>query len=91
MPNLISQDGEYTSPVALSSVVSAFQSAGSRRRAMTNGSDDAEYEKARQQELEDEKRRQQRIRERAPGRKATGRANAGDVDGMSSAAFLINL
>jgi exocyst complex component 4 len=58
---------------------------------MTNGSDDAEYEKARQQELEDEKRRQQRIRERAPGRKATGRANAGDVDGMSSAAFLINL
>ena len=51
---------------------------------MTNGSDDVEYERARKQEIEDEKRRQQRIRERVPGRKATGRANTGDIDGMSS-------
>lgn len=81
---MTSQDSELASPAALSSVVSAFQSAGSRRRAMTNGSDEVEFERVRRQELEDDKRRQQRIRERVPGRKATGRANTGDIDGMSS-------
>lgn len=76
---LASQDDDATSPASLASVVSAFQSAGIRRRATA---EDMEYERAREQEIENERRRQQRIRERAPGRMATGRANIGDIDAV---------
>lgn len=44
----------------------AFQTAGQRERAQTNGNDDYEYEKAKERERE-EMLMQQRIREKAPG------------------------
>ncbi|PFH54828.1 hypothetical protein AMATHDRAFT_134263 [Amanita thiersii Skay4041] len=81
-PNAASPDEETTTPTPLVSAVSAFQSAGSRRRAMTNDSEDLEYEKERQHEMENERRRQQRIREKVPGRKPTGKARAGDIDAV---------
>ncbi len=62
--------------------MSAFQSAG-RRRAMTNGSDDLEYQKEKRAEMEAEKARQQRIRDKVPGRRVNGKARAGDIDGVS--------
>ena len=49
---------------------------------MTNGSDDMEYEAERRNEQEAEKARQQRIRDRAPGRRMNGKARAGDIDGL---------
>lgn len=48
---------------------------------MTNGSDDYEYERQRREEQEAERARQQRIRDRAPGRRVNGRARPGDIDG----------
>ncbi|KAK2461622.1 hypothetical protein APHAL10511_006085 [Amanita phalloides] len=83
-PSISMKTDDRTSPAALSAI-SAFQSAGSRRRAMTNddNDNDVEYDKSRKQEIvEEERRRQQRIRERAPGRKATGRTGAGDIDAV---------
>jgi exocyst complex component 4 len=65
----------------MNNVVSALTAAGARRRAMTNGSDDFEYQRERQAEIESEKIRQQRIRDKIPGRKPT-RPRAGDIDGM---------
>lgn len=76
-----SDDGEQATPTSLASAMSAFKSAGSRRRAMTNGSDDMEYQIERQNEIEAEKARQQRIREKVPGRRINGKARAGDIDG----------
>lgn len=49
---------------------------------MTNGSDDFEYERQRREEQEAERVRQQRIRDRAPGRRANGRARPGDIDAV---------
>lgn len=48
---------------------------------MTNESEDKEYEIERQNELQAEKARQQRIRDKAPGRRINGKARAGDIDG----------
>ena len=76
-----SDDSELTTPASLISAMSAFQSAGSRRRAMTNESEDMEYEIERQNELQAEKARQQRIRDKVPGRRTNGKARAGDIDG----------
>lgn len=50
---------------------------------MTNDSDDYEYQQERQREIEAEKVRQQRIRDKVPGRRANGKARAGDIDGQS--------
>lgn len=75
-------DDEQTTPVALTSVMSAFQSAGTRRRG-TNGSED-DYQRDRREEIEAEKLRQQRIRDKAPGRRVNGKARAGDIDGAPS-------
>jgi exocyst complex component 4 len=61
--------------------MSAFQSAGSRRRAMTNESEDMDYEIERRNELQAEKVRQQRIRDKVPGRRINGKTRAGDIDG----------
>lgn len=80
-----SDDGEQATPTSLTSAMSAFKSAGSRRRAMTNGSDDMEYQIERQNEIEAEKARQQRIREKVPGRRINGKARAGDIDGEPAA------
>ncbi|KAF8632974.1 hypothetical protein AX15_001571 [Amanita polypyramis BW_CC] len=82
VPSGASQDNVRASLTTLASVVTAFQSVSSRSRPMASGSEDLEYERMRQQELENERRRQQRIRERAPGRKATGGTNTGDIDAV---------
>ncbi|KAJ7630763.1 exocyst complex component sec8 [Roridomyces roridus] len=71
-------DGE-TSPAALSNVMSAFQSAGTRRRGTA---DEMEYQRERQEAMEAEKLRQQRIRDKAPGRRPNGKARAGDIDAV---------
>jgi len=73
----------------MTAVLSAFQSAGARRRAMTNGSEDTEHDRTRQQELQAEKLRQQRIRDKTPGRRMNGRAHAGDIDGLSPSLDLV--
>ncbi|KAJ7169705.1 exocyst complex component sec8 [Mycena filopes] len=72
-------DDEQTTPTALGSVMSAFQSAGTRRRG-TN--EDMEYQRERREEMEAERQRQQRIQEKAPGRRVNGKARAGDIDAV---------
>jgi exocyst complex component 4 len=76
-----SDDGGQSTPASLISAMSAFQSAGSRRRAMTNESEDMDYEIERRNELQAEKVRQQRIRDKVPGRRINGKTRAGDIDG----------
>ncbi|KAG2159664.1 Sec8 exocyst complex component-specific domain-containing protein [Suillus bovinus] len=75
---------DETSPTtpALASVMAAFREAGARKRAITNGNEDIAYEQEKQREKELEMRRQERIRERMPYRKATGKAKAGDIDAV---------
>ncbi|KAJ6604476.1 exocyst complex component sec8 [Mycena vulgaris] len=75
-------DDEQTTPTAMTSVMSAFQSAGTRRRGMTNGSEELDYQQERRQEIEAENLRQQRIRDKAPGRRLNGKARAGDIDAV---------
>ncbi|KZT02404.1 uncharacterized protein LAESUDRAFT_730147 [Laetiporus sulphureus 93-53] len=65
------------SPNALA-IVAAFQALGKKRDDMV----DTEYERERQKEIEIQKARQQRLRDRVPGRKATGKAKAGDIDAV---------
>lgn len=67
------------SPTSLAAVA-AFQSFG-RRRGMSNDDLMDEYEEQRRREIEVQKARQMRIREKVPGRRATGKAKAGDIDG----------
>jgi exocyst complex component 4 len=76
-------DDEQTTPAALTSVMSAFQSAGSRRRGMSVESEEVDYQRQRREEIEAEKQRQQRIRDKAPGRRVNGKARVGDIDGRS--------
>lgn len=58
----------------------AFRAAGTRMRV--NGPADAEWERERERELQEEQARQQRIRDRVPGRRlAQGRTRTGDIDG----------
>ena len=66
----------------MSAALSALQSAGQRRRAMTAGSQDAEWERQRTLEQEAEQQLQKRIKDRVPQRRARGKAKAGDIDGM---------
>ncbi|KAJ7102110.1 exocyst complex component sec8 [Mycena belliarum] len=72
-------DDEQTPPTSLSSVMSAFQSAGTRRRG-TN--EEVDYQRERREEMEAEKLRQQRIRDKTPGRRVNGKARAGDIDAV---------
>ncbi|KAF8898925.1 exocyst complex component sec8 [Infundibulicybe gibba] len=51
-------------------------------RATTNGSEDMELENERQNEVELERLRQQRIRDKMPGRRANGKTRAGDIDAV---------
>jgi len=75
--------GAETTSTSLASALDAFHSAGtSRRRRMTNGSDEYSYHRQRQEEMEAEKARQQRYQERALRKTRTARI--GDVDGMYS-------
>ncbi|KAK7468709.1 exocyst subunit [Stygiomarasmius scandens] len=72
------RDAEETTPTSLTSVVSAFKAAG-RRRATE---DEVEYQRERRNDIEAEKSRQQRIREKAPGRRPNHKARAGDIDAI---------
>lgn len=62
--------------------MAAFKDAGARKRRMTNEADE-DFEKERRAEVERQKVRQERIRDRIPGRRVTGKAKAGDIDGKS--------
>ncbi|KAF5323312.1 hypothetical protein D9611_005740 [Ephemerocybe angulata] len=76
-----SDGGEINTPTSLGTVLSAFKSAGSRKNTVE--SEDAEYWRERDREIEAEKARQQRIRERAPGiRPARGNTRAGEIDAV---------
>ena len=77
----LSATSTITSP-SMSAALSALQSAGKRRRAMTAGSEDAEWERQRMLEQEAERQLQKRIKDRVPQRRAKGKAKAGDIDGM---------
>ena len=66
----------------VNAALSALQNAGQRRRAMTAGSEDAEWERRRTLEQEAERQLQKRIKDRVPQRRAKGKAKAGDIDGM---------
>lgn len=79
-----SDDGDHTTPTSLVSALSAFHSAGTRRRQTLNA-EDVDYRREREAEMEAEKLRQQRIREKVPGiRVKRGGAKAGEIDGESS-------
>lgn len=62
-------------------VVAAFQAFGRRRGTTLEGSADDEYQLAKEREMEIQKARQKRIRDKVPGRKATGKTRIGDIDG----------
>ncbi len=68
------------SPTSLA-VVAAFQSFGRKRGMSIDDMMDAEYEEQKRREIEIQKARQRRIKEKVPGRRATGKAKAGDIDG----------
>ncbi|KAJ3882708.1 exocyst complex component sec8 [Lentinula edodes] len=72
---------DATSPT-LNSVLSAFQTAGTRRRAMTNGSDDYEYQRMRDEERAAEMVRQQQYQKRMAGKKGPVRPRPGDIDAV---------
>ena len=76
----MSDDGSQTTPKTLSSVLTAFQSAGTRRRQTDETDED--YRRERELEIEAEKARQQRIRDRAPGARRDTRG--GEIDGLSA-------
>ncbi|KAG6830294.1 hypothetical protein H0H92_001372 [Tricholoma furcatifolium] len=78
----IADEGDLSTPASLASALSAFKSAGSRRRAMTMENEDLEYQTERQNEIEAERARQQRIRDKVPGRRINGKARAGDIDAV---------
>ncbi|KAG6890731.1 hypothetical protein C0992_013114 [Termitomyces sp. T32_za158] len=78
----VANEEDLSTPTSLVSALSAFKSAGSRRRDMMNESEDAEYQAERQNALEAEKARQQRIRDKVPGRRTNGKARAGDIDAV---------
>jgi len=81
---------DAATPAAIPAIMSAFHAAGTRRRAMTNGSDDFEYQREREREAEAERIRQQRIQERVPGRRTGTRTRTGDIDGASCIPIELN-
>ena len=74
---------------AMTAALSALQSAGQRRRAMTAGSEDAQWERQRTLDQEAERQLQKRIKDRVPQRRAKGKAKAGDIDGKSVAFVVV--
>lgn len=74
-----SDDGSQGTPKTLSSVLTAFRSAGTRRRQTDETDEDYQYKRERELEIEAEKARQQRIRDRAPGARRNTRG--GEIDG----------
>lgn len=78
----LSPQSPELSPTSLAAVA-AFQSFGRRRGMSNDDMMDAEYEEQKRREIELLKARQKRIREKVPGRRTTGKAKAGDIDGKS--------
>lgn len=79
-----SATGDQTTPTSLNSAVSAFKSAAVRKKTLES-TDDGEYWKERERDLEEEKARQQRIRERVPGLKVLKSKKGGEIDGKAPA------
>ena len=74
-------DDTDVSPVAMAAIA-GFQDAGARKRALTIGKSDRDKERA--IEFQEEKRRQMRIQEKAPGRSIDWRKKTmGGIDGRS--------
>jgi exocyst complex component 4 len=71
-----------TSPSSLHSALAAFQTAGSRRRQTAEEGENY-FQQERERDLEAERARQQRIRDKAPGLRSKG-AKVGEIDGMLS-------
>ncbi|KAG6855659.1 hypothetical protein H0H87_012345 [Tephrocybe sp. NHM501043] len=86
----VTDEGDLSTPTSLASALSAFKSAGSRRRGMTSDTDDLDFQTERQTEIEAERARQQRIRDKVPGRRTNGKAGAGDIDGMCCVPFVLS-
>ncbi|EKM84205.1 hypothetical protein AGABI1DRAFT_52016 [Agaricus bisporus var. burnettii JB137-S8] len=80
MPSGYTDDGNETTPTSLNSVMSAFKAAGTRRRVVTNGSDDFDYQRQRQEEFEAERARQERLQKKMIKKK--GNTKAGDIDAV---------
>ncbi|KAG6860246.1 hypothetical protein C0995_013739 [Termitomyces sp. Mi166 len=78
----VTDEGDLSTPTSLASALSAFKSAGSRRRDMMNDPDEVDYQTERQNAIEAEKARQQRIRDKVPGRRTNRKARAGDIDAV---------
>ncbi|KAI0068285.1 hypothetical protein BV25DRAFT_1793562 [Artomyces pyxidatus] len=79
--NTVGTEESEMSPTSLASVMSAFQSAGARKRTMDANGDD-EWELERQKAVEAERQRQKRIKDKVPGRRVNGKAKAGDIDAV---------
>ncbi|KAF8560204.1 hypothetical protein OG21DRAFT_1480036 [Imleria badia] len=65
--------------------MAAFRDAGEtnlRRRELANGNDEGSYELERRSEVEREKARQERIKERMPYRKPTAKTKTGEIDAI---------
>jgi len=75
----VNSSPEQGTPKALTTVLSAFQSAGSRKRQ--DDDDYYEYQREREREIEAEQERQRRIRERNPGLRTRTNTRTGDIDG----------
>ncbi|KAG6911570.1 hypothetical protein DXG01_011872 [Tephrocybe rancida] len=78
----VTDEGDLTTPTSLVSALSAFKSAGSRKRGMASDFEEVDYQTERQNEIEAERARQQRIRDKVPGRRTNGKARAGDIDAV---------
>lgn len=76
----VQDNADQTSPNSLSSALAAFQSAGARRRRIMENEEDYQHQTERERELQAEKVRQQRIRDKAPGMK-NKITKAGEIDG----------
>ncbi|TFK30822.1 Sec8 exocyst complex component-specific domain-containing protein [Coprinopsis marcescibilis] len=74
-------ENSETTPTSLNSALSAFKSAAVRKKTLE--SEDPEFWKEREKEIEEEKARQQRIRERVPGLKVSKASRkAGEIDAV---------
>lgn len=88
-PNLqrlenVSTDVDQAISPSLSSALSAFRSAGSRKGQSLDEVDDYNYKRDRELEIEAVKARQLRIRDKGLGFRTKGNARRGEIDGMSS-------
>ena len=72
---------DQASPNSLQSALAAFKSAGSRRRQTVEEGESYHFQQERERELDAERARQQRIRDKAPGLRSKS-TKAGEIDGM---------